>query len=107
MPKHRRSKSSRSHSTKNVWAIVNSCLIALFILLAGLTSYLLLANNILNVNGLNWIVIALFIGVTLLAIVLTATKKLQRLTCLILLVASVFVGVFFLPQNRQLMRPNG
>lgn len=94
MPKHRRSKSSRSHSTKNVWAIVNSCLIALFILLAGLTSYLLLANNILNVNGLNWIVIALFIGVTLLVIVLTATKKLQRLTCLILLVASVFVGVF-------------
>lgn len=97
MPKHsrhrRHHKSSRSYSRFDTKTIVNSVLLVLFALLAGIATYLMYANNILAFRHLNIIYTILLVAVFLISLVLIIRKKGKIVVTVLLVIFSIVAAI--------------
>lgn len=97
MPTHsrhkRHHKSSRSDSRFDTKTIVNSVLLVLFALLAGIATYLMYANNILAFRHLNIIYTVLLVAVFLISLVLIIRKKGKLVVTVLLVIFSIVAAV--------------
>lgn len=93
MPTHsrhqRQHKNSRSYSRLDTKTIVNSVLLVLFALLAGIATYLMYANNILAFRHLNIIYTVLLVAVFLISLVLIIRKKGKLVVTVLLVIFSI------------------
>ena len=97
MPTHsrhrRHHKSSRSYSRFDTKTIVNSVLLVLFALLAGIATYLMYANNILAFRHLNIIYTVLLVAVFLISLVLIIRKKGKIVVTVLLVIFSIVAAI--------------
>ena len=97
MPTHsrhrRHHKSSRSYSRFDTKTIVNSVLLVLFALLAGIATYLMYANNILAFRHLNIIYTVLLVAVFLISLVLIIRKKGKIVVTVLLVIFSIVTAI--------------
>lgn len=97
MPTHsrhrRHHKSSRSYSRFDTKTIVNSVLLVLFALLAGIATYLMYANNILAFRHLNIIYTVLLVAVFLISLVLIIRKKGKIVVTVLLVIFSIIAAI--------------
>ena len=97
MPTHsrhrRHHKSSRSYSRFDTKTIVNSVLLVLFALLAGIATYLMYANNILAFRHLNIIYTVLLVAVFLISLVLIIRKKGKIVVTALLVIFSIVAAI--------------
>lgn len=92
--RHRRHhKSSRSYSRFDTKTIVNSVLLVLFALLAGIATYLMYANNILAFRHLNIIYTVLLVAVFLISLVLIIRKKGKIVVTALLVIFSIVAAI--------------
>lgn len=92
--RHRRHhKSSRSYSRFDTKTIVNSVLLVLFALLAGIATYLMYANNILAFRHLNIIYTVLLVAVFLISLVLIIRKKGKIVVTVLLVIFSIVAAI--------------
>ncbi|MEQ9763827.1 LCP family protein [Streptococcus sp. ZJ151] len=90
MAKHKRSMNGRYRSKS--WQLINTCLLGLYTLLAGLTAVILYKNHILAVNGLNWIIFAVWILIFLIALICLISNKLNKLIAVVLILSTLLIG---------------
>ena len=98
MPTHSRHRrhhknSSRSYSRFSTQTIVNSVLLVLFALLAGIAIYLMYANNILAFRYLNVIYTILLVAVFLISLVLIIRKKGKIVVTVLLVIFSIIAAI--------------
>ncbi|MCY7172255.1 LCP family protein [Streptococcus gallolyticus subsp. gallolyticus] len=97
MPTHsrhrRHHKSSRSYSRFDTKTIVNSVLLVLFALLAGIATYLMYANNILAFRHLNIIYTVLLVAVFLISLILIIRKKGKIVVTVLLVIFSIIAAI--------------
>ena len=89
----RHHKNSRSYSRFDTKTIVNSALLVLFALLAGIATYLMYANNILAFRHLNIIYTVLLVAVFLISLVLIIRKKGKLVVTVLLVIFSIVAAV--------------
>lgn len=88
---HRQHKNSRSYSRLDTKTIVNSVLLVLYALLAGIATFLMYSHNILAFRHFNIIYTALLVVVLVVSLVLIIRKK-GKLVVTVLLVIFLIVA---------------
>ena len=97
MPTHsrhqRQHKNSRSYSRLDTKTIVNSVLLVLYALLAGIATFLMYSHNILAFRHFNIIYTALLVVVLVVSLVLIIRKKGKLVVTVLLVIFSIVAAV--------------
>ncbi|MGQ9411922.1 LCP family glycopolymer transferase CpsA [Streptococcus pluranimalium] len=94
MSKHHRSKKRGTQTKKRYWQVADGFLIALFTIIATLTTYLVMSHHVLNVKGLNWLMVIAFVLILAVATFFVLSKKLLKTTAALLVIFSLLTGAF-------------
>ncbi|HEM6115527.1 LCP family glycopolymer transferase CpsA [Streptococcus pluranimalium] len=94
MSKHHRSKKRGTQTKKRYWQVADGFLIALFTIIATLTTYLVMSHHVLNVKGLNWLMVIAFVLILAVATFFVLSKKLLKTIAVLLVVFSLLTGAF-------------
>ncbi|AXJ13206.1 hypothetical protein [Streptococcus pluranimalium] len=94
MSKHHRSKKRGTQTKKRYWQVADGFLIALFTIIATLTTYLVMSHHVLNVKGLNWLMVIAFVVILAVATFFVLSKKLLKTIAVLLVVFSLLTGAF-------------
>lgn len=91
--RQRTHRKPRSYSRLDTKTIVNSVLLVLYALLAGIATFLMYSHNILAFRHLNIIYTALLALVFILSLVLIIRKKAQNIVTVLLVIFSIIAAV--------------
>ena len=90
---HKHHKSSRRRSRFADLKIVNAALLVLYVVLAGLATYMMYAHHILAFRHLNVVYTIILVAIFALCLILSILKKSRVLTTVLLVVFSIIAAV--------------